>query len=353
MDVTHTDDMPYDPSQVKVELKPFTIFQVMRKIRLDEINLQPDFQRHMVWDETRQSRLIESILMRIPLPAFYLDAATINQWMVVDGLQRLSTLERFCNHNDLALSNLEFLTEFEGFTFDELPREYQRTLEETHLNLYIIQPDVPDEVKFTIFYRINTGGVSLTKQEIRHCLYHGQATKLLQELARAEKFKIATHYAINPKHMDDRECILRFLAFHLHPYTTYQRSNFDNFLGQAMRTLNELPSDRVDQIRNTFFDVMHKATALFGDHAFRKLYDLNGNRQPINKNLFEVWSVALIPYDKNALMTRRDSLLEGFIRLMNTDDNFNKAISRSTTSVKSVHYRFAAIEALLKKVMAS
>ncbi|MCG2715115.1 MAG: DUF262 domain-containing protein [Candidatus Marinimicrobia bacterium] len=131
---------PYDPTQIQVDPQPMTIFQVMRKIQLKEINMQPDFQRNIVWNEIKQSRLIESILIRIPLPAFYLDALDDNQWLVVDGLQRLWTLDKFYNNNDLKLTGLEFLDDqIGGKTFNELPRQFQRFIEDTHLYLYIIR----------------------------------------------------------------------------------------------------------------------------------------------------------------------------------------------------------------------
>ena len=354
-DETIDDDLsnvPYDPAQVKVDYKPFSIFQVMRKVRLDEINLHPDFQRRLVWDKTRQSRLIESILINIPLPAFYLDATTANHWVVVDGLQRLSTLDSFCNQNAFELQDLEFLKDLEGKTFDELPRMYQQQIEETHLNLYIIQPDVPDEVKFTIFYRINTGGIVLTRQEIRHCLFHGPATDFLKNLAEAKKFEIVTTNSIPTKHMDDRECILRFFAFYLTPYTDYQKSNFDAFLGKTMRRINTMDNEERRELRERFFEMLNRARAVFGNYAFRKMYEVDGKRYPINKSLFEVWAATLLKYDLNRLTERKDAIVDAFVRVMNEDDDFNKAISTSTGSIKSVHKRFSTIEALLADVMA-
>ncbi len=348
--VNNTVTEPYDLSQVRVDLKPFTIFQVMRKVKLDEIDLQPDFQRHVVWDDLRQSRLIESVLIRIPLPAFYLDAISLNKWVVVDGLQRLTALNRFCNKNQLRLKNLEFLKELEGKTFNELPRHWQQELEDTHLNLYIIHPDTPPEVKFTVFYRLNTGGLVLTAQEIRHCLFHGPVTKLLKNLSEAQKFKVVTNNAIATKHMDDQECILRFFAFYLTPYQEYQKSNFDLFLGRAMRTINQMTEPELDHLRELFFETMSKVQVVFGPHAFRKLYSLDGVKAPFNKSLFEVWTVALIKYDYDRLVERKTQILAEFVRLMNEDEEFGKAIASSVGSVANVQKRFGAVEALLAKV---
>jgi len=346
-----TTTIPYDPSAVKVNFKPYSIFQIIRKIRLNELDLQPEFQRRVVWDKTRQSRLIESILMNIPLPAFYLDAMTINKWQVVDGLQRLSTLANFCWHNTLQLQNLEFYKELEGLTFEELSREQQSHIEDTHLNLYIIQPDVPEAVKFTIFYRINTGGVTLTPQEIRHCLFHGKASQFLKNLAELEKLKTVTRRGLSSKRMDDRESILRFFAFHLTPYTTYQDGDFDDWLGQTMQQINRMDDRALKALRELFFETMNKAQALFGAYAFRKLYALEGKKYPINKSLFEVWCVILSQYNKQLLIDHKMALLTGFIKIMNEDRDFEKAISRNTGSVRNVHKRFSTIEALLAEVV--
>ena len=349
---SHDNASPYDPNRVKVDFRPYTIFQIIRKIRLEEIDLQPEFQRRVVWDESRQSRLIESILLNIPLPTFYLDAISPSRWQVVDGLQRLTTLTRFCLHGELRLHNLEFLHALEGLNFAELPREYQSQIEETYLNLYIIQPDVPEGVKFTIFYRINTGGVSLTPQEIRHCLFHGQATQLLKNLAQADILKTVTGGTLSPKRMDDREAILRFLAFYLTPYTAYQQTNWDDFLGQAMLRLNQMNEAELQQMRELFFETMRKAKLVFGAQAFRKVTNHKA-KYPVNKALFEVWCVALATYSQAELVAHKEAIIAAFSQLLHDDAAFDKAISRSTTSVKGVQKRFGAIETLLKRVVRS
>lgn len=342
---------PYDPSQIDVDITHFTVFHIMRKIELGEINLQPDFQRRLVWDETRQSRLIESILIRIPLPAFYLDAVDYDNWLVIDGLQRLSTLDKFYNKNELRLKNLEFLTELEGKTFKELPRKFQRRIEDTKLNVYTIQPGTPSRVKFTIFYRINTGGLVLTAQEIRHVLFQGKSTELLKKLASSREFKEATTNSIRSKRMEDRESVLRFLAFRMNSYKNYKNPDFHDFLNNSMERINKLSAQEINQLEDSFLAAMRKAKAIFGAYAFRRIYARNGKRYPISKPLFEIWSVSLVNYTLESLIKYKDDITEEWIRIMNEDDDFNKSISQGTGSVKKVHKRFRTIEELLAKVV--
>jgi hypothetical protein len=342
---------PYDPSLIDVDVTPFTVFQIMRKIKLGEIDLQPDFQRLLVWDKTRQSRLIESILIRLPLPAFYLDAVNDDCWLVIDGLQRLSTLDKFCNKNKLRLQNLEFVTELEGKTFNELPRKYQRRIEDTKLNVYTIQPGTPSEVKFTIFSRINTGGLVLTAQEIRHALFQGKSTGLLKKLASSEEFKSATTNSIKSKRMDDRESILRFFAFHLKSYKEYRHSDFHRFLSDTMRSINDLSQQKISELEETFLGAMRKAKAIFGPYAFRRMYTKNGKRYPISKALFEIWSVSLVDYDLDSLIKYREEIVNEFIKIMNEDYYFDNSISQGTGSRKKVYKRFRTIKELLARVV--
>ena len=345
-------EKPYDPTKIKVDPTPMTIFQVMRKVKMGEINLQPQFQRKVVWDDVRQSRLIESILIRIPLPSFYLDAKDDSEWLVVDGLQRLWTLDRFFNKKDLRLENLEFLgAQLNGKNFDELPRPFQRQIEETHLNLYVIKPDTPPEVKFTIFYRINTGGMVLSAQEIRHCLYQGVATELLIKLAESKEFLSATTNSINTKRMDDRECVLRYCAFHLKPYTEYKESNFNEFLSSAMISINKMKPNEIEALENSFFRAMRISKSVFGQYAFRKMYRKSYSRNPINKSLFEVWSVCLEGFDENELLKNKDKIIDGFIDKMNNDDVYLQSVTQGTGGKKRVHKRFSTTLDIIKEAI--
>jgi hypothetical protein len=348
---------PFDPSLIRVDMTQMPVFQVMRKIDMGEIWLQPDFQRNLVWDNLRKSRLIESILLRIPLPAFYLDAARDDRWQVVDGLQRLSTMHGFYKSN-FALTGLQYLTDLNHRSYNQLPRNLQRVIEDhTRLTLYIIQPDTPRDVKFMIFSRVNTGGLPLTAQEIRHALYEGTARTLLKELAESQAFLQATTWSVSSLRMDDRECVLRYLAFSFFPYQDFGRTqegaapNLETLLNQTMERLNKLSPAEVDAVRERFAASMNKARRVFGSYAFRKLYARGGKRYPVSKPLFEAWGVLLEHYSEAQIATAADAIMDRFIQVMNTDQEFVTAISYGTGSRGTIHKRFSTIEALLREVV--
>lgn len=344
---------PFNTSAIKVDLKLMTVFQVMRKIAMREIDLCPDFQRNFVWNPTRQSRLIESVLLRIPLPAFYLDASNQGRWLVVDGLQRLTTLDRFYT-NQLELANLEYLRDIEGSTFAQLPRSLQRQIEdETSLNLYVIQPETPPKVKFMIFSRVNTGGLVLTQQEIRHALFHGRSISYLAELATLPEFLSATDHSVSSLRMDDRECVLRFLAFHTTDYQEYRNQSFDGFLSEMMERLNKMPESDLDRLKQAFIEAMVKSQAVFGRDAFRKTYTQTPTRRrnQISKPLFEAWSVILLAHPLAKLALQREAIKQRFIHEMNTNVEFNRSISYGTGSRTAIAKRFSTIESLLEEVM--
>lgn len=340
---------PWDPTKTKFDTRPFTLDLLMRRVQYGEINLQPDFQRKAgLWSVEQKSRLIESLLVRIPLPAFYFDATAESRWLVVDGLQRMTVFQEFI-FGDLRLEKLEFLSTYEGLRFRDLPRDLQRRIEETQVVVHLIQPGTPPQVKFNIFRRINTGGLVLTGQEIRHALFQGPATALLHSLAQNGAFVQATAGSIKSERMADREFVLRFLSFSITPPGEYRSPDMDSFLNAHMSRINNMSTDEVERLSRRFTQAMTAARQLFGEHAFRKLYVLGQGRSPINKALFEAWSVALgklQAQEVGILIKNRDFIIQQSISALH-DRQFEAAVSVGTQDVRKVRLRFSTIENII------
>lgn len=347
----------FDPNLIKVDTRPMTIDLVLSRIAHEELDLAPDFQRQAgIWTASAKSRLIESILIRIPLPAFYMDATEEDRWLVIDGLQRLTALKQFVQDKDLTLKGLEFLPQLENKSYDELPRNFQRRILESLLTVYVIEKGTPPEVKFTIFRRINRGGLPLSPQELRHALNPGKAPKVLASLADSEEFKEATGIRDwRKKRMVDREFVLRFLAFNLTNYQDYSSKSLDVFLNDAMVEINKMPEADLALLESKFIKAMAAANEIFAKFAFRKRdkEDLE-KKYSINKALFEAWSVSLGNLTEEQIKTlreRKDVLSDRFIDLMADDDDFQASISHGTSTGGKVKYRFKRIEKLIQDVL--
>lgn len=349
---------PFDPEKIRVATQSMTIDLVLQRIKYNELNLSPDFQRKGgIWNARTKSRLIESMLIRIPLPAFYMDATDENKWIVIDGLQRLTALKMFVNDRSLKLCELEFLSQLEGKTFEELPRNLQRRILETQVTVYLIEKGTPSAVKFNIFKRINTGGLPLSLQEIRHALNQGKSTKFLESLANLPSFKKATDGSVNSKRMADREFILRFLAFSIHSYSEYKATEFDSFLSDVMKEINDMSDQELNVLKEKFERAMTVAYEIFGNDAFRKRDKKESSRNPVNKALFESWSVNLSELNDEqveVLVNRKNVVKDKFIQLMNdttAEPRFDMAISQGTGDPRKVRRRFSAIDQLIKEVL--
>lgn len=345
---------PFDTRAIRIESKSGNMNTLLARLENDEIDLAPDFQRlGGIWTPKNQSRLMESFMLRIPIPAFYFDGTDDEKWLVVDGLQRLTAIRRFVIDQDLMLCDLEYLTEHEGKTFSELPRPLQRAIREADLVWYVIMPGTPENVKFDVFRRINTGGLPLSSQEIRHALNGKPVTEVIRTLAESEEFKRATAYGISDKRMDDRECVTRFLVFSVFPPESYDKDDFDAFLNAGMRYLNA-HEDLLENLQGRFLRAMRAAERIFDNDAFRKRYYSNAARFPVNKTLFESWSVnldACTDEELQILEQKKDNLKEAFMRLMREDSDFEKAVTQGTGSISRVKCRFREIRKLIQGVL--
>lgn len=329
-DSAEADPEKFIPAEVNISQKPVNIYNLMERLENDEIDLQPSFQRKgELWSLEQQSRLIESLMLKIPIPAFYFNASNEDNWVVIDGLQRLTAFLNFLvgipNDNGVrekkVFTGLQYLRDFNGHTFDELPRQYVRRIKETGIVAYNIEKGTPDAIVFNIFQRINTGGVHLTDQEIRQALYQGKSTQLIEKLADSEEFLTATQKAIPTDRALDREYVTRFLAFTELNYAS-DYGNVDDYLIKAMKKVNDYNDGQLDDIEKHFRVIMKYCAEIFGKYAFRK-YNENWRRGPINKAIFEMWCVCFYELDQKELTIlagKRDQFLQKFGELQRKQD---------------------------------
>ncbi len=339
------DELPLNSVFVRTEQR--TVIEVVKRIQAGRYDLNPEFQRDFVWPVDKQSRLIESCLMRIPLPAFYVAEAKDGRIVVVDGLQRLTTFSRFLN-GDFALAGLggdrdqpaAQESPLMGKRFSDLPLNLQERIEDTQLTLYVLDAKAPERAKLDIFERVN-GGVALTRQQMRNCLYTGEATQWLKAASDSEAFLAATGGSLDRRSMRDREAINRFCAFTLLGIDRY-KGDMDGYLAESLNKMNQLSAQELDALRAKFDHAMWANRFLFGEHAFRKSLgagDQQASRSVLNIALFDVCSVLLSDIPREEVEARQAKLKDAVMTLVG-DPKFNQAITSSTNSTKQVVARF-------------
>jgi hypothetical protein len=356
--------LPFDPKNIRITTDQPTISNIIERIKNNEIDLSPKFQRKSgLWKLREKSRLIESLLARIPLPTFYMDAVNDDQWIVIDGLQRLTTLKEYIidgeigdNKKEFRLESLEFFKNCEGKKFCELERMYQRRILETQITVSKIEIADNREIQYTIFRRINTGGLPLSPQEIRHALNQGKITEFLQELAEDERFTQANWNTLNANRMEDRECILRFLVFFYYGVDSYPGNNrsMDAFLNECMHKFNKEDNNIYDKLKKDFFQALELATELFDINAFRKPPEKRIN--PFNKAIFESLMVALGKLkqkEQSQLLSKKDLLKKEYEILFTKNPDVSDSFTAGTGVVGRVKKRFNAFEQLISNVLKS
>jgi hypothetical protein len=224
--------------------------------------------------------------------------------------------------------------------------QWQRRIFNTQLVVNVIDPATPPDVMYDIFKRINTGGTPLNAQEIRHCMSRKRSRDILKTMTSMDEFNTATNGMGGHIRMNDREMALRFAAFWLLGMDAYmERPAMDSFLERATQLLDnekEVPDARVIELYEAFRAAMSNAHLLFGEHTFRKWSEGVTSRNPINRALFETWSIALAPYDPADLERRRTAIVAAARRRMSRDIDYLDAITSSTSDRRRVDYRFRA-----------
>ena len=341
---------PFDPSKIDIDMKTMELSSLIKRLQYKEIDMNTDFQRKGgLWTDIQKSQLIESLFLRIPIPAFYFDGGIVDSWLIIDGLQRLTALKEFVIDKTLKLTGLEFFSDLNGLTFSELPRAFVRRIEETNIVAYIVKSGTPVNVKYNIFKRINTGGLELKPQEIRHALYQGNATKICKKFAKIQEFLSATTFSIKEDRMMDQEFVLRFIAVCYYGIEKFEGVP-DNYLNGAMEFLNSKECVDEELMEQQFIRVMRYSRIIMGKYAFRKLGE-NGMRRPINKAIYEAWCRSMFVLNDSELKKLAEEKKEVYKRFMKlcNDEVFLQIIKASDK--KSFLFRFTRIENLLRGVL--
>jgi hypothetical protein len=342
---------PYDPTEADIDIRedPQTVFELMRKYDNGKLIIEPDFQRNLVWERTQQSKFIESVILNFPIPPFYVNQTREGKYIVVDGLQRTSTLHEFVN-NGFKLQGLEALKKLNGCSFSDLKNltgDYQTKIEDKKLNLYVIRPSVPVKVVYDIFNRINTGGTNLQRQEVRNCIFLGKSTQLLKELAESTDFKIAINQGISPKRMKDREAVLRYLAFRIFNYQKDYQGDMSDFLERAMKKINTMKPLEIESLKADFKRAMKITYELFGKKNFRlPTYQTRGR---ISIAIFESVAYFFSIIDDLFLKKYKTEIIANFDNLIK-NEVYLDSVSNATSSKAKVISRFNLAQEILGDV---
>lgn len=339
---------PYDPEYENLEIteSPFSIFEYLRQVKKEKIIIQPDFQRNLVWNQIQKSRFIESIILNFPLPPIYLNETKDNLYIVIDGLQRTTTLNEFYG-GEFALKGLQAVPKFNGYYFEKLPDALKSKFEDKKINSYILKPSTPTKVIYDLFNRINTGGTQLTRQEVRNCIFIGKSTRLLKELSETNEFKSAIDFGVSPKRMKDREAVLRYLSFRWFDYEIEYSGDMSDFVEKAMLRINKMDISQISELKEDFIRVMNSAFRIWGNKGFR--IPTEKSRGTINIAIYESVCNYLAKQSDDFLKDNSSKIVENYWSLLE-DDEYVQSVTRATGNKGKVLYRFKQAYIVLNDV---
>ena len=342
---------------INTDQKDLSFFEINRQIERGDIILDPDFQRHYVWEKKNESLLIESILLKLPLPMIYLAEIEDGKKVIIDGQQRLTAIYKFFQ-NEFPLKELTVFTQFKGKYFRDLPVDAQNIIEDGTIRSVTFLHGCDPELKFQVFMRLNSGAMALNAMELRNCLYRGPYMQLIKELADYPDFINSA----NPqdqknfhKRMNDWELVLRFCALYHngHNYTSPTK----RFLNKDAQQWQNIAASDADELRKAFKTAINCVYSIFGPNSFRKFVkgdqdNPNGKwYNQLNVGVYEAMLYAFRNADKNAVMRAKDELREALIELMTNDKEYARSIDKATGNQASVLYRLRKTEDLVGQIL--
>lgn len=354
-------EVPFNADKIRIDQQMLSLKYIMELIDANLMELNPGYERNRVWkDKKKKSLLIESLMLRIPIPAFYFYENEDAKFQVIDGQQRLSTIHEFVN-NEFCLSGLEYLKDTNDRKyFKDIDIKYQQRIYRTQIAVNILDARSPEKVIYDIFRRINTGGMKLNPQEMRNAICKPHIREFLKQSTKNENFLRATRKLVKDERMDAQELVLRFYAFsQLYDYENNQLVNEYSsvalMLDDAVKNLKRLNKEDLAKLYKRFDEAMRRCYNAFGEYCFAKVILKNNNitlasRDYINKSLFTSFSVIIMEerYDKLDLQQYRDNILHVFAKTLE-DPGYVTAITVATGDKSKVKCNFRYSREVLEK----
>lgn len=351
-DEEQEDQLPITPNaRILADQKDPEINSLYRRWKDGDLILQPDFQRQFVWDQIKSSRLIESVLLEIPLPVIYLSEEQNGKESVIDGQQRLTAFfsfidGKFPNGKEFRMTGNTVFPALNRKSFKEIGKELQKKIKNCAVRTITFRRENSADLRFEVFERLNRGAVSLNEQELRNCVFRGPYNELLKELAQDIEFRSLLSLEQADPRMKDVELVLRFAAFHNSTYLKY-KPPMKRFLNNDMAENINISNQKAQTLRSEFKKSVLIIKSLFAEHAFKRFYkgddkSPNGRWEPkkFNTSLYDVLMNSFTSYDKNTVYQHLDSVREALLDLMTSDPEFIESIELSTSSVQAVRSRF-------------
>lgn len=345
--------------EIGIRESQFSVFEILRRYQKGQVILNESFQRNFVWNKKQMSRFIESLLLDLPIPPLYFNQTIENEYIVVDGLNRLSTLvcflekmkddDDFQGKENFKLEGLEGLSYLNGKTYDDLAEYigYQARIEDKNLNTYIIKPSVKLPIIYDIFDRINTGGTKLNRQEVRNALRGGRSSKLLRKLAQKPYFLEAIDNGISDKRLKAQETVLRILSFMIFDHQKDYNGNISDFLDRSMDRINKMPEQEIEFYEQGFERIMKRSFQIFSINNFR-LKKQDGSRTAINLAVMDSVCHFIHSVSDEFLTSNKTRIQENYNTLQENSD-YSKVTKQATGDKKNVTERFHLAKQILSQ----
>ena len=332
---------------VKTQTIEVDLETLVKKIDRKIIKLNPEYQRNHRWSDDVSSRLIESLVLNIPIPLIYISQDVdvdeeiednVSRYSVIDGQQRLTAIYKFFK-NDFNLTELPVLKELNGANYNDLPPFLIRRLEERTIRCLRIDSTVDQQVKYDIFERLNSGAVKLEAQELRNATCRGPFKDLIKVLAGDETFLEICQLgeeSSRVKKMEDQELVLRFFAITYNDGYKEYKGGFKRFLTEKMKDFNKLTETEIGNMKKIFIQTVEKIKESFGNAPFSKYRSEEDELVKMSKFNAAVYDSIIVPFV--GLGDREPPDYEDFKKIFK-DDEYFAAIEGSVNDVSKLEKR--------------